>query len=120
MKVKRIILVPLVLILALGAGLALALLYVYQHPAALKRLMEDSLSARFGVAVTIGELEYSLQPMQARAARIAVRDAKSGNDLDLSVARLNAAFALEGPLGRRTLVIERMALAGVSVMPGGG
>ncbi|MCK7513207.1 MAG: hypothetical protein MZV70_60390 [Desulfobacterales bacterium] len=62
-----------------------------------------------------GELEYGLQPMQVRAANIAVRGAKSGDDLDLRVSRLNAAFALEGPLGRRTLVIERAALAGVSV-----
>lgn len=119
MKVKQFILASIVFILASGACLALALLYVYHHPSTVKRLVEDSLSARFGVAVTIAELEYGLQPMQVRAAHIAVRDAKFGDDLDLSVSRLNAAFALEGPLGRRTLVIERMALAGVSLTAGG-
>ena len=119
MKVKRFILAFIVFILASGACLALALLYLYHHPSTVKRLLEDSLSARFGVEVTIGELEYDLQPMQVRAARIAARDAKNGDDLDLSVAQLNAAFAMEGPLGQRTLVIERMALAGVSVTAGG-
>jgi hypothetical protein len=119
MKVKRFILASIVFILASGACLALALLYLYHHPSTVKRLLEDSLSARFGVEVTIGALEYGLQPMQVSATRIAVRDAKSGDDLDLSVTRLNAAFALEGPLGQRTLVIERMVLAGVSVIAGG-
>ena len=119
MKVKRFILAFIVFILASGACLALALLYLYHHPSTVKRLLEDSLSARFGVEVTIGELEYDLQPMQVRAAHIAVRDAKTGDDLDLSVSQLNAAFAMEGPLGQRTLVIERMALAGVSVTAGG-
>lgn len=119
MKVKRFILASIVFILASGACLALALLYLYHHPSTVKRLVEDYLSARFGVEATIGELEYGLQPMQVHAAHIAVRDAKSGGDLDLSVTRLNAAFAMEGPLGQRTLVIERMALAGVSVIAGG-
>jgi hypothetical protein len=118
MKVKRFILASILFILASGVCLALALLYVYHHPSIVKRLLEDSLSARFGVEVTIGELEYDLQPMQVRAAHIAVRDAKSGDDLNLSVSQLNAAFALEGPLGQRALVIERMALAGVSVIAG--
>ena len=118
MNVKRFILASIVFILASGACLALALLHVYHHPSTVKRLLEDSLSARFGVDVTIGELEYGLQPMQVRAAHIAVRDATSGDDLDLSVSRLNATFAIEGPLGQRTLVIERIALAGVSVIAG--
>ena len=119
MKVKRFILVFIAFILASAACLALALLYVYHHPSSVKGLIEDSLSTRFGVEVTIGELEYSLQPIQVRAANIAVRDAKAGDDLDLSLSRLNAEFALEGAFGRRTLVIERMALAGVSVIAGG-
>jgi len=115
MKMKRFILVFMVFILASGACLALALLYLYHNQSTVKRLLEDSLSAHFGVEVTIGELEYGLQPMQVRAAHISVRDAKSGGDLDLSVTRLNGVFALKGSLGQRTLVIERMALAGVSV-----
>ena len=118
MNVKRILLASIVFILASGVCLALALLYAYHHPSTVKRLLETSLSTRFGVAVTIGELEYGLQPMQVRAANIAARDAESGDDLDLRVSRLNAAFALEGPLGRRTLAIERVALAGVSVLAG--
>ncbi|RPJ17375.1 MAG: hypothetical protein EHM37_00780, partial [Deltaproteobacteria bacterium] len=115
MKMKRFILVFMVFILASGACLALALLYLYHNQSTVKRLLEDSLSAHFGVEVTIGELEYGLQPMQVRAAHISVRDAKSGGDLDLSVTRLNGVFALKGSLGQRTLVIERMTLAGVSV-----
>ncbi len=118
MKVKRFILASIVFILASGACLALALLYLYHHPSTVKRLVEDYLSARFGVETTIGELEYGLQPMQVHAAHIAVRNAKSGDDLDLSLLRLNAAFKLEGQFGRRTLVIERMALAGVSLTAG--
>jgi hypothetical protein len=118
MKVKQFILAFIVFILASGACLALALLYVYHQPSTLKRLVEDSLSAHFGLEVTIRELEYDLQPMQVRAASIAVRDAQSGDDLELSVSRLSASFALEGPLGRRTLVIEQVALAGVSLTSG--
>jgi len=118
-KVKRFLLASIVFIVASGACLALAVLYVYHHPSTAKRLIEDSLSARFGVEVTIGELEYGLQPMQVHAASIAVRNAKSGDDLDLSISRLDATFTMEGPFGRRTIVIERMALAGVSVIAGG-
>ena len=118
MKVKRFILASIVFILASGVCLALALLYAYHRPSTVKRLLETSLSTRFGVAVTIGELEYGLQPLQVRAVNIAARDAESGDDLHLRVSRLNAAFALEGPLGRRTLVIERVVLAGVSVLAG--
>jgi hypothetical protein len=117
MKLKRAIAALLVLLLAMAAALGVAGLVLYRNPSAVRLVVEKLLSDRLGVPAFIEDLNYSLNPLELHAAKVSARDADGA--LFLQLKRLDAAFKLEGPFGRRTLAVERLALAGVTILADG-
>ncbi|MFO7708942.1 MAG: hypothetical protein R6V84_12280 [Desulfobacterales bacterium] len=116
----RIVLSLTLLALGVTAILALSLIWLYHHPATVKSLLEAWLSSRLEARVAIDELSYGFAPFELRAAKIAVLEGGGGRALDARIARLEVRCRLEGGVGQRTLVVERLELFGLSVKAEGG
>lgn len=112
---KRIILSLTLFVLGVGVLIALGLLVLYHHPASVKALAETWLSSRFEARVTIGELSYGLAPINLNATDIGIHKRDSGRELDARIAGVEIRCRLEGPFGRRTLAVERLAISGLVV-----
>jgi hypothetical protein len=84
--------------------------YLYRHPSEVKDLAAEQISNLTGVAVTAGELSYSLNPLHLRARNIDVRPTDGRNDFDLQLGSITVDARITGPFGRRTLVVEHLRL----------
>jgi hypothetical protein len=115
MRWRRIILGGAALALAAVAGLLLAAVALYRSPASVKALVEGALSSRFGAAVSIGGLEYALDPAGVTAEEITLGAGPGASGIALGVSRLAAKFRLEGAFGDRTLWVSRLELSGVTL-----
>jgi hypothetical protein len=100
-----------VLLLALLAGV---ILYYYSQPEKVKPLAEKALARVTNTQVSIAALSYSLEPMRIRATGIVLKPLVEGEGLRMEIPRLDADMALEGPFGRRTLVIESLTVENIS------
>lgn len=106
-RAKRILLVTLaVVFLCLGSA-AGTLLYFYHHPSNVKSLVEGSLSRITASAWTIGDLSFGISPLRVAAARIRMKPLAEGPEFLLDIPSCELTMAMEGSLGRRTLVITR-------------
>ncbi|MFZ0131888.1 MAG: hypothetical protein WAK95_05050 [Desulfobacterales bacterium] len=96
-----------------GAGLialTLTVGYYYRHPSSLKTFAAVQLGNLAGVAVTIGELSYGVDPLHLRVRDIDARPAEGKNGLDLHLGSLAVDAHLTGPFGRRTLVVDSLRI----------
>ncbi|MFZ0614672.1 MAG: hypothetical protein WAM73_20670 [Desulfobacterales bacterium] len=96
-----------------GIGLiavALTVGYVYQHPSSLKTFAAEQLQHLAGVAVTIGELSYGVDPFHLRVRDIDVRLADGENKPGLQLGFLAVDAHLIGPFGRRTLIVDHLRI----------
>ncbi|MFZ1956114.1 MAG: hypothetical protein WAU34_11510, partial [Desulfobacterales bacterium] len=59
--------------------------YLYRHPSRLKDLAAEHLSHLTGVTVTVGELSYSLNPLELRARDIDARPTDGRNGFELKL-----------------------------------
>lgn len=119
MNRRRFILGFVIFAMAGVAGCGAAILYLYHHPATVNRLLEDWLSSRAGASISIGNLSYALDPLQVQATQIHISDGAAFRNLDLRIAKVSAECKLEGPFGRKTLVIDRLDLSGVRMQTEG-
>jgi len=111
-KRKFFILLGLGLVLALCTGAAVVFYYA-ESPDALKALIERSISRATGTQCTISEFAYSLNPLSLRARGIQLVDHVQRFQLD--VAELVTELSLQGPFTRRSLVVKRLTLQGLSL-----
>ena len=101
-----------------GAGLialTLAVGYVYRHPSSLKSFAAEQFQRLAGVAVTIGELSYGVDPLHLRMRDIDARPATGENQLGLHLGFLALDARLSGPFGRRTLVVDHLRIEDFSL-----
>ncbi|RJR49239.1 MAG: hypothetical protein C4576_07075 [Desulfobacteraceae bacterium] len=115
MKTARRILLLLslfILICLLFAGGILA--YLHRHPEKVKGAAEEFLSGAIGADFTIGALSYSLSPLALSARNIHIRSREPASGFHLEVPSLRAEMVLQGPPGRRTLVITELSLPELS------
>jgi len=111
-KRKFFILLGLGLVLALCTGGAVVFYYA-ESPGALKALIERSISRTTGTQCTIREFAYSVNPLSLRAREIQLVDHVQRFQLD--VAELVTELSLQGPFTRRSLVVKRLTLQGLSL-----
>jgi hypothetical protein len=111
-KRKLFVLLGLGLLLALCTGIA-AVLYYAESPDALKALVEGSISKATGAQCTIGELNYSLNPLSIRAKDIQLIHHVQNFHLDIP--SLATELSLQGSFRRGTLIVNRLALQGFSL-----
>jgi len=90
--------------------------YFYRHPSRVKDLAAEQISNLTGVAVTVGELSYSLNPLQLRARNIDVRPTDGKNGFELQLGFLAVDARVTGPFGRRTLVVEHLRVENFSAL----
>ena len=101
-----------------GAGLialALTVGYFYRHPSSLKTFAAGQLRHLAGVAVTIGDLSYGVDPLHLRARDIDAQPVDGENGPALHLGYLAVDAHLTGPFGRRTLVIDHLQLEDFAV-----
>jgi hypothetical protein len=111
MKTKRKILLVfsvIFLVSLLAAGGILT--YFILHPTKIKGMVEESLSRAMGADLTIGTLSFSMDPLVLSSSDIQVRPKGAAPGLLLHVPSLSTRMALQGPLGRRTLIIRQLSL----------
>jgi hypothetical protein len=111
-KRKIFILLGLGLVLALCTGVA-AVFYYAKSPGALKALLERSISRTTGAQCTIGEFAYSLNPLSIRARDIRLIDPVQ--HFHLEVPELTTELSLQGSFTRRSLVVKRLTIQGLSL-----
>ena len=102
-----------------AAGLASACLialllvggYFYRHPSRVIELATEHLSHLTGVAITVGELSYSLNPLQLRARDIDARPTDGRNGFELKLGSIAVDARLTGlfrsPYARRRASADR-------------
>ena len=90
--------------------------YLYRHPSRVKELAAEQISHLTGVAVTVGELSYSLNPLHLRARHLNARPTDDRNGFDLQLGSIAVDARITGPFGRRTLVVERLRVDDFSVL----
>jgi len=84
--------------------------YLYRHPSRVKDLAVEHLSHLTGIAVTVGELSYSLNPLQLRARDIDARPTDGRNGFELKLGSIALDARITGPFGRRKLVVEHLRI----------
>ena len=115
MKRKRKILwiscASLILLMSVSVGL---IWYAYSHPLLMKTWVEKWVSRSMGATLTIGELEYSLDPLKIRAKGIRFSSGEKLKGFDFRLPDFSAEFFLEGPFGNRVLVCKSITLQGLT------
>jgi hypothetical protein len=89
-------------------------LYLYHHPALFKPFLEKTLSRTAGAEFTLQTLSYSLRPLSFRAAGIRLEPGEKLKGLSLEIPALEADMSLEGPFGRRRLILKTLRASGFS------
>jgi hypothetical protein len=111
-------------LMVMGIGMAgaclIALLlvgaYFYRHPSRAKDIAAEQMSNLTGVAITVGELSYSLNPLHLQARDIELRPADGRNGFELRLGSIEVDARITGPFGRRTLVVENLRVENFSVL----
>jgi hypothetical protein len=113
MSVKRkIILLFCIIALVVLVALCGGFLYYYYHPAAVKALMEKSISRATGLSFSIERLSYSLNPLRIQAKGITARPHKDLGGFHLAIDDLEADIGLGGPFGHKTLTFKKLRVNG--------
>ena len=112
---KKILLSLAVIVLLFLLSLCGGILYLYYHPSAVKPFIEKSISGSTGTSLTIKTLSYSLKPFQIQAGGILIQSDEGPGRLTLTIPDLIAELALKGPFGRKTLILKRLTIDGLSV-----
>ncbi len=108
-KTKIILIICFAAIILL-ASLGGVLLYYYSHPAAVKGFIEKSISRSTGSAFSIGKLSYSINPIRIHAEGILLDPGEKLSGLNLKISDITAEICLEGKLGNKSLVFEKLKI----------
>jgi len=111
---KKIILISCLVFLLSLAVLAGAGFYYCAHPLAAKGLVEASLSRAIGASVAIRSLSFAIRPFHIAAKGITVKAGPNRDALHLDVGDVYSEFSLEGPFGRKHLIVNGLKVEGLS------
>jgi hypothetical protein len=106
----KIILIIFIAAFILLASLGGAILYFYSHPAAAKEFIEKSMSRSTGSTFSIEKLSYSINPIRIHAEGILLDPGDKLSGLHLKVSDITAEICLEGKLGHKSLVFEKLKI----------
>ena len=111
---KKILLSVSMIVLLFLASLCGGILYLYDHPSAVKPFIEKSISGFTGTSFTMKTLSYSLKPFRIEANEILIRSAEGPGGFTLTIPGLTVDLALQGPFGRKTLILKTLKIEGFS------
>jgi hypothetical protein len=111
---SKIILIVCIVILLCVAALGGAVFYYYTHPSSVKALVETGLSRATGASVAIRGLSYAIRPLHICAEGITVEPGKDMHGVYLDVPYLYSEFSLDGSFGRKSLIVKRLEVKGLS------
>ena len=108
------------ILIFLGAGLLLflcaaaaGLVFLIESPGKFKTLVEQSLSKATGAECSIKGLSYSLNPLVIHATGIQLIDHVQW--FYLEIPELVTKLSLQGPIGRKSLVVKHLTIRGLSL-----
>ena len=111
---KKILLSLSVIVLLFLTSICMGILYFYYHPSAVKPFIEKSISGFTGTSCNIKTLSYSLRPFQVEAKEILIRSPEEPGGFTLTIPDLIAELTLQGPFGRKTLILKMLKIDGFS------
>jgi len=115
MKIKKILVIFSLIILLFAASLCGVILYLYYHPSAVKPFIERTVSSSTGAVFTINTLSYSLKPLSVQATGLTFRAPGDEYGPHLEIPGIEAAMALSGPFGHKTLSFTSLKIDGFSL-----
>lgn len=118
MSKKRKILLILGLVALLGVTTLSGLVYYFSaNPSKLKHLAENALSGLTGAECSIREISFSRKPLIIQVKGIELR--KTLQDFHLEIPKVSAAISVQGPFGRKSLIIEDLRVNGLAFKTAG-
>ena len=112
---RKIIFSFLLFLVVILASLSAFIYYYYSHPSKVKPLLEKTISQSMGVKCKIDHLSYSFHPLKLRAKGIVVTPLTQRASFRLKIPLLSMHVKLEGPFGRKVLVIDSFELNSFSL-----
>jgi len=109
----------IIVIILSGMGI-----YLYYHPERIKPMVERSLAAATGASCTMESLSFSLRPLAVEAGGILFETLKPEQASSLEIPFIRTDMAIEGPWGRRSLILKNMGITGIfmngkfAILPG--
>jgi hypothetical protein len=90
-------------------------IYLYYHPERIKPTIERSLSATTGSVCTIESISFSLQPMvlEVRGILFKTLNESMQASSSMGIPFIRTDMAIEGPWGRRSLILKNLAVTGI-------
>ncbi|MFZ5570215.1 MAG: hypothetical protein ACOZF0_07415 [Thermodesulfobacteriota bacterium] len=89
--------------------------YLHSHPEWIKPTIERALSTATGAACTIERFAISLQPLAVEAGGICFTTRPPHPAASMEIPFIRTELALEGPFGRKTLLLKNMRVTGISL-----
>lgn len=114
--IKKIVLISGIFLCFIAITLSGTGIYLYYHPERIKPTIERSLSATTGSVCTIESISFSLQPMVLAARGIlfkTLNESMPASSLEIPFIRTD--MTIEGPWGRRSLILKNMAVNGIFI-----
>ena len=112
-RLKKIVLISGIFLCFILISLSGMGLYLYYHPERLKPMMENSFSAATGSSCTMENFSFSLRPMVLTASGIFFKTLKPKQASSLEIPFIRTEMAIEGPWGRRSLILKNMRITGI-------
>jgi|GEM_PF-2549491 len=111
---KIIVFSSLFLLIALGLMVSAAI-FLYRHPEIMAERAGKYLSDAAGIEIQAGKLEWSIHPLRIEAQTVIISSVSDPDAFQVQIPGFASTMHLEGPFGRRVLVVDDVRLRGVSV-----
>ncbi|EFK10467.1 conserved hypothetical protein [delta proteobacterium NaphS2] len=89
-----------------------AAFYIYTHPPLVKEIIKKAVSSATGASFSVEHLSYSLNPIKIHAEGIVVEPVDETNEFSAEIQDISVDCVLEGPFGRKTLVVNALKVKG--------
>ena len=113
MRARKTLFLLLAIFFSAMVLLAGAALYIYTHPPLVKEIVKKAVSSATGASFSVQHLSYSLNPINIRAQGIVVEPLDETNEFSAEIQDISVDCVLEGPLGRKTLVVSALKVKGL-------
>jgi hypothetical protein len=111
----KIIVFSSLFLLIMAGLLASAVLYLYRHPEIVTVHVEKYLSDAAGLEIRADRLEWSIRPLHIEASGFSISSHSNPDAFRIQIPKLASRMHLDGPFGRRTLVVDYVEAQGLSV-----
>ena len=112
MRARKTLLILLGIFFSAMIVLVGATFYIYTHPPLVKEIIKKTVSSATGTSFSVEHLSYSMNPIKIHAQGIVMTPSDETNEFSAEIQDVSVDCILEGPLGRKTLVVNALKVKG--------